>query len=593
MVKDVEQLLAGVAIEPRSAAQLARSSSAVFKGLWTGARVSVKLVCIPSQNCGGSWSDFVVALAQSHPYLIQTYLARGCIATAADAAAAEDAAAMPSKNLSQPPRGDRLLSIRELGEPEPAGAIASATGGVSQGAQGLLSDGPSLGIESILGSAFEDVTLDQPGDCVVGPRAAEVVLARLRPAPGDCLVLLVTELCLGGDARDAVLATAPWPAKHRQRAAISTAREVALGLLHLHLLGRAHGNLRPSNVLLVEAHTDRRGFAAKVADAGLGERHCPPAQQPPDMFRYQAPELLLRRHQGGGAAAESVDMQAADAWSFGCLLHELLTARPPFACCADAAQLLAALAAGTEPCGALAALSTTTCCDPALVALCRACLALDPGLRPSMAALLAQLNDVEARLRRAGPTAAVLSASAGPSKRQSSSSGSAHGNSAAGALRSAGGRARDGPGRPVTVAAIADSTFGRLTGAASSGGCLSVLSGALQRPRSRIWSGVQGCGRHAGAFPALGLPSCQAPHGALGMFVAQAQAPVAYTGLGAAGQGVQLHALSVSEAAARGLEDGLTGICEALDGASSSFGDASRLLLDYTEAPGRQFMWGY
>lgn len=58
------------------------------------------------------------------------------------------------------------------------------------------------------------------------------------------------------------------------RAAVYTAREVALGMLHLHSVGGHHGNLTPLNVLLLESHTDRRGFVAKVRTATPHGRPC-------------------------------------------------------------------------------------------------------------------------------------------------------------------------------------------------------------------------------------------------------------------------------------------------------------------------------
>ncbi len=75
-----------------------------------------------------------------------------------------------------------------------------------------------------------------------------------------------------GDLRRAVrgrcFAERPrWSAHLGLRAALCTAREVALGMQHLHGVGGHHGNLTAPNVLLLESHTDRRGFVAKVRKA--------------------------------------------------------------------------------------------------------------------------------------------------------------------------------------------------------------------------------------------------------------------------------------------------------------------------------------
>lgn len=54
-----------------------------------------------------------------------------------------------------------------------------------------------------------------------------------------------------------------------RRSLLRTALEVAGALSHMHHYGLAHGGVRPANVMLVPALTDRRKFCAKVTDASL------------------------------------------------------------------------------------------------------------------------------------------------------------------------------------------------------------------------------------------------------------------------------------------------------------------------------------
>ena len=236
---------------------------------------------------------------------------------AADAVAAE---AVPVSDL--------LLSFQTLGDCAPPSTGCSATPVAAAAAAGN-----SRTMESILGSAFECcLPLPDDGGALTGAEAARLVTDALQPSPGDCVVALVSELCLLGDLRSALRAgvfnsssnssscsrphdtsSAPgvaaaalsrscsgggpgptsaaairraaggaaaagggmagWTPARAVRAVVATAREAALGVLHLHSCGAAHGNLRPSNIQLMEAHTDRRGFVAKVRAVCISYAH--------------------------------------------------------------------------------------------------------------------------------------------------------------------------------------------------------------------------------------------------------------------------------------------------------------------------------
>jgi hypothetical protein len=91
------------------------------------------------------------------------------------------------------------------------------------------------------------------------------------------------------------------------------------------------------------------------------------------------------------AAPEAVT-DRADVWSLGVVLWELVAARAPWAE-VPPARLVAALGAGG------ARLPIPAWCEPAWRALIEACWLREPGLRPSAAALAAQLE----RVRDAAP----------------------------------------------------------------------------------------------------------------------------------------------------------------------------------------------
>ena len=101
--------------------------------------------------------------------------------------------------------------------------------------------------------------------------------------------------------------------------ALALVRQAALALMRLHAANCVHRDLKPANMLL------RANGSLALADFGLviaaGARV--PEARPGALFgtpRYVAPEQLQ------GAPAQP----AADVYSLGVLLHELLCGRPPF-----------------------------------------------------------------------------------------------------------------------------------------------------------------------------------------------------------------------------------------------------------------------
>lgn len=96
------------------------------------------------------------------------------------------------------------------------------------------------------------------------------------------------------------------------------AASVALALSYLHERGVVYRDLKPENLLL-----DRDGFI-RLADFGFARAHMSRSEQSCTTFcgsaDYIAPEVV--RGSGYG--------MAADLWSFGCVVYELLTGFPPF-----------------------------------------------------------------------------------------------------------------------------------------------------------------------------------------------------------------------------------------------------------------------
>ncbi|GLE00003.1 hypothetical protein PINS_up008730 [Pythium insidiosum] len=138
-------------------------------------------------------------------------------------------------------------------------------------------------------------------------------------------VNFVMEYCAGGDMYFLV---EKFP-KNRlpELLVVFYAASIALALNYLHQRGILYRDLKPENVLL-----DSQGFV-RLADFGFARQGVASGTQPCKTFcgsaDYIAPEVIAGK--GYGAAA--------DMWSFGCVLFELLTGFPPFYCPKDRTKL--------------------------------------------------------------------------------------------------------------------------------------------------------------------------------------------------------------------------------------------------------------
>ncbi|GIL59674.1 hypothetical protein Vafri_14407 [Volvox africanus] len=405
LVSTMKELLSGIYLEQKPI--ICGHDSIVCQGLWHGATCNVKFLRVSSLT-PELLAGIDLLITQSHPFILQYYLAR--------------AVHVPDGSWWRVVDGPALRPNSDEVDAE---------------------DG-SIGIESILGSTFFGTCVDKYSS-FCQTETVEAVLEILQPKPEDFVIALVTEICILSNVQRTI------PRRHFEHpvhfsahAALRTVREIALGLMHLHLRGAAHGNLRPSQIILVESHADRRGFIAKVADAGLGSRHslCQTPRvtahtaasgeeaaagsshpQPPLSY-YKAPELLQA---GYGVRGEGVlpltiaELQAADVFAFGCILYEILNGVPtPHVSLSHDQQL--SRRTGEAPKETLRAVdfprldihgscasSWASGCDPQLRLLCCCCLSADPQHRPVLGAVLAELNAIDVKMRMAARAARSVS----------------------------------------------------------------------------------------------------------------------------------------------------------------------------------------
>jgi tetratricopeptide (TPR) repeat protein len=167
------------------------------------------------------------------------------------------------------------------------------------------------------------------------------------------------------------------------RAAVQLLVCVARAIHHAHQRGVIHRDLKPANILIDaggEPHVTDFGLARRVgADAGVTQSGTVVGTP-----SYMAPEQAA-----GGAKSLTT---AADVYSLGAILYELVAGRPPF--CADTAVGTMRQVCDEQP-PSIRQLNPRV--DRDLEMICLKCLCKDPEGRYGSAALLA--DDLECWLR--------------------------------------------------------------------------------------------------------------------------------------------------------------------------------------------------
>eukprot|EP00898_Chlorokybus_atmophyticus_P001691 jgi/Chlat1/2522/Chrsp175S08717 len=143
-------------------------------------------------------------------------------------------------------------------------------------------------------------------------------------------VYIVMEIVEGGTLQDAIRAHLSATGGKavgglNEDAARLLAAELVLGLQYIHGQHMVHRDLKPANVLLAVTHDEHgnvTGQHAKIADFGYAKRVWGDdrAWSLCGTTEYIAPEVLQNRGHG----------YAADIWSLGVIVYQMLTGMPPF-----------------------------------------------------------------------------------------------------------------------------------------------------------------------------------------------------------------------------------------------------------------------
>ncbi|KAF3777875.1 Serine/threonine-protein kinase [Nymphaea thermarum] len=226
----------------------------------------------------------------------------------------------------------------------------------------------------------------------VGPKIGEGAHAKFIGACKEPVMVVVTELLLGGSLRKYLLSMRPRCLD--MQVAVSFALDIAQAMECLHSHGIIHRDLKPENLLLTEDHK-----TVKLVDFGLAREESLTEMMTAETgtYRWMAPELystVTLRH-----GEKKHYNHKVDAYSFAIVLWELLHNRMPFEGMSNLQAAYAAAFKNVRP--------SADNLPEDLASLLTSCWQEDPNSRPNFSQIVKILQDFLHTI--SPPTSAVSS----------------------------------------------------------------------------------------------------------------------------------------------------------------------------------------
>ncbi|GAX83029.1 hypothetical protein CEUSTIGMA_g10456.t1 [Chlamydomonas eustigma] len=277
----------------------------VYKGLWRGTTVAVKIMVMPNQMSDVekrqrmAIMEAAISSSLSHPNIVQTF----------------------------------TYSLKPIREYISGNAGSGTPTSTLQEEQQKLSAAAAEGSVTPRNHEHPMAKLSRKGSVT----AARELSEHLQALYSGFEVQLVLEYCNFGslqhalqkgvffdDPQDKDHVVGPGIPSPNYLAVLEIASDVAKGMLHLHAQNVIHSDLKAGNVMLQSSISNICGAVAKIADFGMSiqmeatETHV--SKWNMGTLSHMAPELLLYGHQS----------KAADVFAFGITLWELWTAGKPY-----------------------------------------------------------------------------------------------------------------------------------------------------------------------------------------------------------------------------------------------------------------------
>jgi len=176
---------------------------------------------------------------------------------------------------------------------------------------------------------------------------------------------------------------------HPRADRIQLAKDVAMGLQHIHPYDIIHRNLKGSSILVDERGQARlSGFGFASLDSDTSPPKLSTTASFPDSWRWSAPEILASEIEGSRTTT------AVDIYALAMVLIEMFTGTVPFGEIDNPAAMVNQIIQGKRPDKHAPVSGSNMITDDIIWALIEKCWEQDPKDRPSMQFVVGELEKI-------------------------------------------------------------------------------------------------------------------------------------------------------------------------------------------------------